>query len=156
MVSGPAIVFCRYYECDILGIRSHVYENPKLCKTVLGPDANMLSSSTLLQDFPCGKEKLFKYPASKSRHNLKRLTRASQNNEMFGFAQLAIELPKELHEKFSEMSPLFVVMEIPDEQIPDHMHEYLKKTGRKCIPGTRKLCGAMKAKKILLYRPVFK
>ena len=53
---------------------------------------------------------------------------------MFGFAQVDIEVPGELHEKFSEMSPLFVVMEIPDEQIPDYMHEYLKKTGRKRIP----------------------
>ena len=75
---------------------------------------------------------------------------------MFGFAQVDIEVPGELHEKFSEMSPLFVVMEIPDEQIPDHMLEYLKKTGRKRISGTRKLCGVMEAKKILLYTPVLK
>ena len=33
------------------------------------------------------------------------------------------------------------------------MHDYLKKTGRKRIPGTRKLCGVMEAKKILLYTP---
>ena len=45
---------------------------------------------------------------------------------MFGFAQVDIEVPGKLHEKFSKMSPLFVVMEILDEQIPDHMHEYLK------------------------------
>ena len=49
------------------------------------------------------------------------------------------------------MSPIFVVMEIPEEQIPAHMHDYLKKTGRKHIPGTRKLCDVMEAKKILLY-----
>ena len=83
----------------------------------------MLYPSTLLQDFPCGKEKLF---APKSRHNLTLLTRGVQNNDLFGFAQVDIEVPGELHDKFSEM--------IPDEQIPDHMHEYLKKTGRKRIP----------------------
>ena len=55
----------------------------------------------------------------------------------------------ELHEKLSEMFLIFVVMEIPDKQIPDHMNEFLKKTGRKHIPGTRKLCGVMKAKKDL-------
>ena len=156
MVCGPAIVFCRYHERDITGIRSHVYEEPKTCKTVLGLDANMLYPSTLLQYLPCGKEKLFKVPTPKSRRNLKILTRVVQNNEIFGFAQVDIEVPKELHEKFREMSPLFVDMEIPDEQIPDHMHEYLKKTGRKRIPGTRKLCVVMKAKKILLYTPVLK
>ena len=68
MVGGPAIVFCRYHERDITGIRSHVYENPKLCKTVLVVNANMLYPSTVLQDFPCGKEKLFKYLAPKLRH----------------------------------------------------------------------------------------
>ena len=47
-------------------------------------------------------------------------------------------------------------MEIPDEQIPAHMHDYLKKTGRKRIPGTRKLCSVMEAKKTLLYTPVLK
>ena len=156
MVCGPAIVSCRYHERDITGIRSHVYEEPKTCKTVLGLDANMLYPSTLLQYLPCGKEKLFKVPTPKSRRNLKILTRVVQNNEIFGFAQVDIEVPKELHEKFREMSPLFVDMEIPDEQIPDHMHEYLKKTGRKRIPGTRKLCVVMKAKKILLYTPVLK
>ena len=30
-----------------------------------------------------------------------------------------IEVLKELHEKFSEMSPLFVVIAIPEKQIPD-------------------------------------
>ena len=48
MVGGTAIVFCRYHERDITGIRSHVHEN-----------ANMLYPSTLLQDFPFWKEKLF-------------------------------------------------------------------------------------------------
>ena len=60
MVGGPAIVFCRYHERDITAIKSHVYEEPETCKTVLGLDANMLYPSTLLQDFPCGKEKLFR------------------------------------------------------------------------------------------------
>ena len=47
------------------------------------------------------------------------------------------------------MSPLFVVMGIPDEHIPDHMHEYLKKTGLKRFLDTRELCGVMTAKKDL-------
>ena len=36
------------------------------------------------------------------------------------------------------------------------MYDYLKKTGWKRIPGTRKLCGVMEAKKIMLYTPVLK
>ena len=156
MVGGPAIVFCRYHERDVTGIRSHVYPDSKACKTVLGLDANMLYPSTLTQDFPCGKEKLFKVPTPKAKHNLEVLTQGVQNGSLFGFAQVDIEVPEDLFEKFSEMSPLFVVQEIPNDQIPEHMHEYLRKTQRKRIPGTRKLCGLMKAKKFLLYTPLLK
>ena len=79
MVGGPAIVFCRHHERDITGIRSHVYEEPKTCKTVLGLDANMLYPSTLMQDFPCGKERLVKVATPVSEHNLKILTEGVQN-----------------------------------------------------------------------------
>ena len=156
MVGGPAIVFCRYHERNVSGVRSHMNEKPKTCKTILGYDANMLYPSTLMQDFPCGKEKLFKVPTPEAKHNLEVLTRGVQDGSLFGFAQVDIEVPKDLFEKFSEMSPLFVVQEIPNDHIPEHMHEYLRKTGRKRIPGTRKLCGLMAAKKILLYTPLLK
>ena len=79
MVGGPAIVFCRYHERDITGIRSHVYEEPKTCKTILGLDANMLYPSILMQDFPCGKERLVKVATPGSEHNLKILTEGVQN-----------------------------------------------------------------------------
>ncbi|XP_057290810.1 uncharacterized protein LOC130613491 [Hydractinia symbiolongicarpus] len=156
MVGGPAIMFCRYHERDVTGIRSHIYQEPRKCKTVLGLDANMLFPSTLMQDFPCGKEKLIKINPPTAEHNIRLLTEGVQSGSLFGFAQVDIEVPLELYDKFSEMAPLFVVKEIPDDQIPEHMHEYLKATGRKRISGTRKLLGLMKAEKILLYTPVLK
>ena len=79
MVGGPAIIFCRYHERDITAIRSHVYEEPKTCKTVLGLNANMLYPSTLMQDFPYGKERLVKVATPGSEHNLKILTEGVQN-----------------------------------------------------------------------------
>ncbi|XP_057310113.1 uncharacterized protein LOC130648107 [Hydractinia symbiolongicarpus] len=129
MVGGPAIVFCRYHENDVTGIRSHIYTEPKKCKTILGYDANMLYPTTLLQDFPCGKEKM---------------------DRCSGLPKLISKSPPSCTTKISEMSPLFVVKEISDKAIPDHMRAYLTKTGRKRIPGTRKLLGVMRAKKILL------
>ena len=126
MVGGPAIVFCRYHERDVTGIRSHVYPDAKTCGTVLGLDANMLYPSTLMQNFPCGKEKLIKVSVPEAKHNLEVLARGVQNGSLFGFAQVDIGIPEDLFEKFSEMSPLFVVQEIPDEQIPEHLHEYLQ------------------------------
>lgn len=82
------------------------------------------------------------------------LTKGVQNGSLFDFAQVDNEVPPEHYETFIKMSPLFVVIKIPDEQIPKHMHEYLKATGHKCVPG--KLVGLMKAEKILLYTPVLK
>ncbi|XP_057316834.1 uncharacterized protein LOC130657857 [Hydractinia symbiolongicarpus] len=157
MVGGPAIVFCRYHERDVTGIRSHIYgRNSKKCKTILGYDANMLYPSTLIFYFPCGKERLIKIKSPTAEHEIRLLAEGVQGDSLFGFAQVDIEVPKELYDKFSEMAPLFVVKEIPDDQIPEHMHKYLKATGRKRVRGTRKLLGLMKAKKILLYTPVLK
>ena len=75
---------------------------------------------------------------------------------MFGFAQVNIEVPQEIYDRFSEMVPLFAVQEIPDCNIPEEMNIYNEKPGRKTIKGTKKLQGLMKAKKILLCRPLIK
>ena len=44
------------------------------------------------------------------------------------FAQVNIEVPDDLHEKFSEMPPQFVVQEILDRDIPEEMKIYKEKT----------------------------
>ena len=49
------------------------------------------------------------------------------------------------------MSPLFVVKEIPDRNIPEEMKIYKEKTGRKIVKRTKKLLGVIKEKKILLW-----
>ena len=67
--------------------------------------------------------------------------------KVFGFTQVDIEVPDELYDKSSEMSPLFVVQEIPDRDIPEEMKIYKEKPGIKTVKGTKKLLGVMKAKK---------
>ena len=42
MVGGPSIVFCRHAEAGVSQIRSHIYEDAKTCRAVLGLDANSL------------------------------------------------------------------------------------------------------------------
>ena len=64
------------------------------------------------------------------------------------------EVPDKLYDKFSEISPLFVVQEIPDRDLPKEMKIYKEKNGRKTLKGTKKLLSVMKAKKILLYTPL--
>ena len=64
----------------------------------------------------------------------KRIAKFSRDvlkGNVFGFAQVDIEVPDELYDKFSEISPLFVVQEIPDRDIPQEMKIYKKKTRRK-------------------------
>ena len=56
--------------------------------------------------------------------------------KLFGFLQAHIHVPNELLEKFNEFSQLFIVDEVPEEQIPQHMRDYQERTGRKTIIGT--------------------
>ena len=64
--------------------------------------------------------------------------------KVFGFTQVDIEVPDELYDKFSELSPLFVVEEITDRDIPEEMKIYKEKTGRKTVKGTKKLLKSLK------------
>ena len=58
MVGGPSIVFTRLHEAGKTKIRGHQFEDARLCKKILGYDANALYLSTMLQDMPCGEEKI--------------------------------------------------------------------------------------------------
>lgn len=69
--------------------------------------------------------------------------------EEFGFAQVGIQVPDKLYDKFSDMGQLFVAQKIPDCNILETMKMY-KKNSRKTIRGTKKLLGVKKGKKILL------
>ena len=143
-------VFTRYHEKGITRIRPHVYEEKsKLTRGIIGYDANSLYLYCSGDVMPCGKDTLV---VNKKPFDQKRIAKFSKN----------VLKGKVLHKstlkcltsliKFSEMSPLFVVQEIPpDRDIPEEMKIYKEKTGRKTVKGTKKLLGVMKAKKILLY-----
>ena len=47
VVGGPSLVFTRYHEVGVTGIRSHRIAEPRLCKNILGYDANALYLSTM-------------------------------------------------------------------------------------------------------------
>ena len=160
MVGGPSIVFCRYAEAGISKIRSHINSDSeagaklraKTCRAVLGFDANSLYLYCSGQEMPCGKENVFQAnPEEKDE-----LIQNVLNDKLFGFFQVDIEVPEQLLDKFSEFSPLFVISEVPEDQIPQHMQDYKINTGRKKIKNNKKLLGVMKAEKILLYSPLLK
>ena len=152
MIGGPSIVFCRNAEAGVSQIRSHIYEDAKTCRAVLGLDANSLYLFCSGQEMPCGKEKVFQgNPEEKDK-----LIQNVLNDKLFGFFQVDIEVPEQLLDKFSEFSPLFILSEVPGDQIPQHMQGYKINTGRKKIKNNKKLLGVMKAEKILLYSPLLK
>ena len=162
MVGGPSMVFCRYAERGVTGIRSHVHEKEskkiknKKCKTILGYDANALYLYCSGQKMPCGKETLVVNERPTSTKRIQKIVKDVLNDSVFGFVQVDIQVPEKLWDKFSEMSPLFVVQEIPESCIPEHMKKYQGDTGRTSVKGTKKLLGVMKAEKILLYTPLLK
>ena len=77
-------------------------------------------------------------------------------DKLFGFLQVNIHVPDELLEKFSNFSPLFIINEVPEDQIPQHMKDYQEKTLKKTIQGTKKRLGVTSSNSILLYTPVLK
>ena len=183
MIGGPSIVFCRYAEAGVSRIRSHRYSDSaagkageagataeleqaklradaKTCRAVLGLDANSLYLFCSGQEMPCKKEKVFSTnPEAKPEQSSEEKDELIQNvlnDKLFGFFQVDIEVPEQLWDKFSEFSPLFILSEVPEDQIPQHMHAYKINTGRKKIKNNKKLLGVMKAEKILLYSPLLK
>ena len=158
MIGGPSIVFCRYAEAGVSKIRSHIYRgaDAKICRSVQGLDANSLYLFCSGQEMPCGKEKVFHCDPRGRGESEAEIIQNVLNDELFGFFEVDIEVPEQLRDKFSEFCPLFVISEVPEKQIPQHMKDYQINTGRKKIKNNKKLLGVMKAEKILLYSPLLK
>ena len=103
MVGEPAQVFTRYHEKNITPIRVHVYgEKSQLTKGVIGYDANALYLYRSDDVMPCGKDTLV---VNKKPFDQKRIEKFSKDilkGKVFGFAQVDIEVPDKLYDKFSE------------------------------------------------------
>ena len=153
MIGGPSIVFCRYAEAGVSKIRSHIYsEKAKNCRSVQGLDANSLYLFCSGQEMPCGKEKVFHCDPEERDEIIQNVL----NDKLFGFFEVDIEVPEQKRKRFSEFCPLFVISEVPEDQIPQHMKDYKINTVRKMIKNNKKLLGVMKAEKILIYSPLLK
>ena len=152
VVGGPSLVFTRKHVAGETRIRSHQYEDARVCRRILGYDANSLYPSTMMKEMPCGPGFVQTY------NNPEAYARVFPQflwmEEWFGFAEVDIEVPEELLPEFEEFPPLFINRGVPDSAVPQHMHDYLQQSGRKRFPEQPKLLGVMSAKKILLYAPL--
>ena len=152
VVGGPSLVFTRKHVAGETRIRSHQYEDARLCRRILGYDANSLYPSTMMKEMPCGPGYVKSYDNPEAYARV--FPQFLWTEEWFGFAEVDIEVPEELWPEFEEFPPLFINRGVPDSAVPQHMHDYLQQSGRKRFPEQKKLLGVMSAKKILLYAPL--
>ena len=112
MVGGPLQVFMRYHEKDTTCIRSHVYgEKSKLTKKIIGYDTNSLYIYSWCDVMPCDKDVLVVNEKLFAQKQIAKFFEGIWQRKEFGFAQVDIEIPNKLYDKFSEMAPLCVVQE---------------------------------------------
>ena len=152
VVGGPSLVFTRKHVAGETRIRSHQYEDARVCRRILGYDANSLYPSTMMKEMPCGPGFVKSYGNPEAYARV--FPQFLLMEEWFGFAEVDIEVPKELWPEFEEFPPLFINRGVPDSEVPQHMHDYLQQSDRKRFPEQKKLLGVMSAKKILLYAPL--
>ena len=152
VVGGPSLVFTRKHVAGETRIRSHQYEDARVCRRILGYDANSLYPSTMMKEMPCGPGFVKSYDNPEATALI--FPQLLYTKKWFGFAEADIEVPEELWPEFEEFPPLFINRGVPDSAVPQHMHDYLRQSGRKRFPEQPKLLGVMSAKKILLYAPL--
>ena len=154
VVGGPSLVFTRKHVAGKTRIRSHKYEEANIVQRILGFDANGLYLSTMAKDMPCGKEWIIHY--KNPEQAAQDLIPLINSGSWFGFAEVDIEVPQELWRKCEEFPPLFINQSVGATGIPQHMKDYLAKSGRTAMPDQQKLLGVLSAKKVLLYTPLLK
>ena len=152
VVGGPSLVFTRKHVVGKTRIRSHKYDLARIVKCILGFDANSLYPSTMAKEMPCGKEFVEHYddPVQAAKELIGRM----YLKRWFGFAEVDIEVPRDLWEEFEEFPPIYINQSVGVEGIPQHMKDYLAKSDRTAMSDQKKLLGVLKAKKVLLYAPL--
>ena len=99
MIVGRSIVFCRYAEAGKSRIKDHLFKNAKVCKSVVGYDANSLYPYTFSRQMPCGKAQYrTRWQVPKS------VRRMIMSDEMFGFFLVDIRVPDHCNEGFSRQN----------------------------------------------------
>ena len=152
VVGGPSLVFTRKHVAGQTRIRSHKYVLARIVKRIMGFDSNSLYPSLMAKEMPCGKEFVehYKDPVQAAKKLIGRI----YSKRWFDFAEVDIEVPQDLWEKFKELPPIFINQSVGEEGIPQHMKDYLTKSGRTATPNQKKLPGVLKAKTVLLYTPL--
>lgn len=87
------LVFCRKHEEGKTRSRSHKFRDGKLWNRVVGFDASALYLSTMSELMPCWKGVVEQYPDN---FRLGKFEKLVKNGSWFGFAEVDIEVPRNL------------------------------------------------------------
>ncbi|EGZ17311.1 hypothetical protein PHYSODRAFT_500456 [Phytophthora sojae] len=146
IAGGPSIIFNRYAKRNETKIRGG-----KVCKKIIGYDANALYLWALGNEMPCGRlTTIDAYPG---------IVDDIINDKIFGFLECDIRTPPHLKDYFSEMTPIFknILIDCADESvIGKHMFDYNESRKQSRAKPARKLIGSYFGEKILIYTPLLK
>ncbi|CEG41884.1 hypothetical protein PHYSODRAFT_330091 [Plasmopara halstedii] len=145
IAGGPSIIFNRYAKRNETKIRG------KLCKKIIGYDANALYLWALGNEMPCGR--LTTIDAYEG------IVEDIVTDKIFGFLECDIRTPDHLKDYFSEMTPIFenTLIDCTDESvIGHHMYAYNETRKKSRAKPARKLIGSYFGEKILVYAPLLK
>ena len=98
VVGGPSLVFTRKHVAGETRIRSHKYDLARIVKRILGFDANSLYPYTMTKEMSCVKKFVEHYEDPV--HAAKELIPRMYKRRWFGFAEVDIEVPRDMWEEF--------------------------------------------------------
>ena len=116
VVGGPSLVFTRKHVVGETHIRSHQYEDARMCRRILGYDANSLYPSTMMKEMPCGPGFVQTYNNPEACAQV--FPQFLWSGEWFGFAEVDIEVPRELWPEFEELPRSSSTAGFPTAQCP--------------------------------------
>jgi len=140
-VGGPSIIFNRFQEKNKTKIK-----NNKICKKIIGFDANALYLGCIGNVMPVGVIQKIDIL-----EDINYYIEQIKNDKLFGFVECDIETPQELKSKFNEFPLIFKNIEIKY----NHLTENMKKLQTENF-STKTLISSFYGKKILLYTPLLK
>ncbi|EGZ27791.1 hypothetical protein PHYSODRAFT_321527 [Phytophthora sojae] len=146
IAGGPSIIFNRYAKRNETKIRGG-----KICKKIIGYDANALYLWALGNEMPRGRLTTIEAYTG--------IVDDIVNGKIFGFLECDIRTPEHLKPYLSEMTPIFknTLIDCSDRSvIGQHMFEYNEERKQSRAKPARKLIGSYFGEKILIYAPLLK
>ncbi|KAG6623735.1 putative chromodomain protein [Phytophthora cinnamomi] len=146
IAGGPYIIFNRYAKRNETTIRGG-----KVCKKIIGYDANALYLWALGNEMPCGR--LTTVEAYEG------IIEDIKADKIFGFLECDIHTPEILKQYFGEMIPIFknVLIDCTNESvIGKHMFHHNEAHKQSRATPARKLIGSYFGEKIITYTPLLK